>query len=101
MDATRLTRKEFDEMLEYSCSIPTGKAIGKRWKRDENFNGRTEQNVIDTVEKSLATDDPWLQKFAKGDWLMGEYMVDPEAKMCADGKPDTVLIKWTRIEIIP
>ncbi|WP_036291520.1 hypothetical protein [Methylosinus sp. PW1] len=29
----RLTRREFRELREYSCSIPTGTTPGKRWKR--------------------------------------------------------------------
>ena len=29
----RLTRREFDELPEYSASVPTGTTIGKRWKR--------------------------------------------------------------------
>lgn len=33
---TVLTRREFEELPEYSTSIPTGKKPGKRWKRDLN-----------------------------------------------------------------
>lgn len=29
-----LTKKEFDSLPEYSCSIPTGTTIGKKWKRN-------------------------------------------------------------------
>lgn len=28
-----LTQAEFDQLLEYSHSLPTGTEIGKRWKR--------------------------------------------------------------------
>lgn len=28
-----LTQKEFDDLLDYSHSLPTGKFTGKRWKR--------------------------------------------------------------------
>ena len=28
-----LTKKQFDDLLEYSTSIPTGTTIGKQWKR--------------------------------------------------------------------
>lgn len=31
-----LTRKEFDDLLEYSSSIPTGTTIGKKWKRSQS-----------------------------------------------------------------
>jgi len=27
-----LTQKEFDDLLEYSCSFPTGTTVGKCWK---------------------------------------------------------------------
>lgn len=29
--------EEFRRLPEYSCSIPTGKTIGKRWKRGEPY----------------------------------------------------------------
>lgn len=29
----RVSKKAFDSLPEYSCSIPTGKTIGKVWKR--------------------------------------------------------------------
>lgn len=47
-----LTKKQFDELDEYSCSIPTGTTIGKRWKRSNSYS------------------DP------KGElkWWMGEYV---------------------------
>lgn len=32
----RLTQSQLDGLPEYSCSIPTGTTIGKRWKRDVN-----------------------------------------------------------------
>lgn len=33
---TRLTEKEFEDLPEYSRSLPTGITIGKRWKRNED-----------------------------------------------------------------
>lgn len=33
MESIFLTQKEFDELLEYSTSVPTGTAVGKIWKR--------------------------------------------------------------------
>lgn len=43
-----LTRKEFDELPEYSCSIPTGTTIGKKWKMSNHYmsgyvHGKTEE----------------------------------------------------------
>jgi hypothetical protein len=35
-----MTQREFDELLEYSCSVPTGQRIGKRWKIDRWFGSR-------------------------------------------------------------
>jgi len=52
-----LTAAEFDELPEYSCSLPTGTTIGKKWKR-----------------KKVYTDE------SKG-WLMGEYIPDADPKM--------------------
>jgi hypothetical protein len=33
--AVKLTRAEFDELLAYDCSIPTGVVVGKRWRRTD------------------------------------------------------------------
>ena len=32
-DGAYMTMREFNELLEYSCSLPTGTTAGKRWKR--------------------------------------------------------------------
>lgn len=34
-ESISLTQKQFDELPEYSCSIPTGTTIGKRWKKND------------------------------------------------------------------
>lgn len=34
METIILTKQEFDELPEYSCSMPTGTTIGKKWKRN-------------------------------------------------------------------
>ena len=47
-DVLYISKGEFDSLLEYSASYPTGTTIGKRWKR----------NVSDTSEPV---------------WLIGEY----------------------------
>lgn len=36
-----VTQAAFDALPEYSCSIPTGTRIGKRWKRAKNYRDRT------------------------------------------------------------
>lgn len=33
LPTTQMTQKEFDAVLEYSSSIPTGTDLGKKWKR--------------------------------------------------------------------
>jgi len=47
--------EDFRSLLEYSCSLPTGTAIGKRWKRGQPYDKPTE-------------------------WFMGEYAPDPDPK---------------------
>lgn len=37
IETIELTDAEFEALPEYSCSIPTGVIIGKRWKRGEPF----------------------------------------------------------------
>lgn len=49
-----LTKTEFDELLDYSCSNPSGTTIGKRWKRRSDYHDET-----------------------KG-WYMGEYIEHPD-----------------------
>lgn len=38
-----LSKREFEDLPEYSCSLPTGTTIGKRWKRDRNFGRRSDR----------------------------------------------------------
>jgi len=33
-----ITQKELDDLGEYSCSLPTGTIIGKRWKCKKDYN---------------------------------------------------------------
>lgn len=37
VEEVELTQAEFDALLEYSTTIPTGKRIGKQWKRQIYF----------------------------------------------------------------
>jgi hypothetical protein len=34
-----MTRDAFEALPEYSCTIPTGTTIGKRWRRGEPYVG--------------------------------------------------------------
>lgn len=54
LDVAQMTQAAFDALLEYTTTLPTGKTIGKRWKR-YLFAGP-----------------------AKGTWVMGEYVEDPD-----------------------
>ena len=77
VDVTRLTQAEFRELGEYSCSLPTGTTIGKRWKCNTN------------AFTACLRDKPPR-------WLMGEYY--------DLGPPDNakeIGIRWTKIEVIP
>jgi hypothetical protein len=65
-----LSKKEFDNMYEYSTSLPSGTYYGKCWKA----------------------------KWGAG-WFMGEYVPDPRAKIGKDGQPDSVKINWRKIEV--
>lgn len=91
---TVLTRKEFDELLDYSCSLPTGTTIGKRWKRNNNAYRRPLCSHLHVFDGTREPD------FQGPDWWMGEYALDPEAKMGRDGKPETVLILWSKIVVV-
>lgn len=67
----RLTEAEFYALPDYSCTLPTGTTIGKRWRRREPYEiGPEIENV----------------------WYMGEYVE------CDD--PGKVGIEWSLIEIL-
>lgn len=68
----RLTEGEFNDLPNYSCSLPTGTTIGKRWKRREPY----EDGPPGTVHL----------------WYMGEYVEHPD--------PETVGIEWFLIELL-
>lgn len=36
-DVVRLTQAEFNALLDYSASLPTGTTIGKQWKRRNDY----------------------------------------------------------------
>jgi len=71
-----VTREEFDELLEYSCSLPTGTTLGKRWKRDNN-SGTLRPRPKDTTP----------------DWYLGEYYMD---ETIPEGE---VGIRWRKLVI--
>lgn len=68
MKETVITRQELAALGEYSCSIPTGVTIGKRWRRDMNAYREDRRG-------------------AQSEWVIGEF-VDI-------GSKEEVGIKWT------
>lgn len=66
-----LTQAELEALPEYSCSLPTGTTIGKRWKLDVHFRPGP-PNAFPA-------------------WLLGEYTAHPD--------PGLVGITWRRIVV--
>lgn len=64
----KMSISEFDALLEYSTTLPTGTTIGKKWKRHIRSGAH------------------------QGEWWLGEYVADP------DGNPNMVGITWAKIE---
>jgi hypothetical protein len=83
METTYLTQKEFDTLLEYSTSIPTGTTIGKRWKRHRYYFKNTKG------AKFNAGYLPGDVVLISDEWSMGEYITHDDPKL--------VGIKWTNI----
>ena len=82
----QLTKREFDELSEYSCTLPTGTTLGKRWKRDQNAYRHPVCAHLHIFDGTREPD------FRGPSWWMGEYVPDPDPKM--------VGIRWYKIEIV-
>lgn len=54
MEVVEMTQQEVDDLLEYSTTLPTGKTIGKRWKRYLHLGPKA------------------------GSWVLCEYVEDPD-----------------------
>lgn len=70
MEKITLSESEFNKLADYSCTLPTGTTLGKRWKCKKTYHD------------------------ASQGWLMGEYVPHPQ------NKPNKVGIRWTEIEVI-
>lgn len=68
MKETTISVRELAQLPEYSCSVPTGTTIGKRWRRDVNAYRQDRRG-------------------APPEWVLGRY-VDI-------GDPENVGIEWT------
>ena len=71
MDEEVITLEELSDLFEYSCSLPTGTTIGKRWR--------------------LAT--AWNRRATETEWQIAEYVEHPD--------PDKVGIKWVWAVVEP
>ena len=82
----RLARKEFEELPEYSCTIPTGMPIGKKWKCDRMAYRKDDEACIWKVNQVFLGKKPM-------EWWQGEYVeLDPPS-------PGWVRIQWDPISI--
>jgi len=82
VEVVELTRAEFDALLEYSCTVPTGTTIGKRWKKNADaYQGQH------TILSKAVEDITGLPQ----NWWMGEFVEDPDPKMIG--------IKWRKIQL--
>lgn len=80
-----LTKKEFDNLPEYSCSIPTGTTIGKQWKKNCNFQRPLREKRFFLF---------WKKKIPhEFDWYRATY----EEKDPPD--PKMVNIRWEKIKL--
>lgn len=88
METVVLTKEEFDSMLEYSSTLPSGTTLGKVWRSDFlAYAPPAERRRLTLAHKS------------QHDWYMGEYVPDPKAKLDRNGQPETIRIVWRKIEI--
>lgn len=88
-----LTMPEFEKQLgdfgEYSCSLPTGTTIGKKWFRNEDAyaHEKSEERLVASTERRIRGDFP--------DWWQGEYAE------CDPPHPNRVAIIWRKVRIVP
>lgn len=74
-----LTRAQFDALLEYSTSIPTGTTVGKQWKCNKAVARR--------LAGSVHTEE---------DWWLGEYIEEKQEPWKSKGY---IGISWRKIVI--
>jgi hypothetical protein len=78
LQTLKLSLAELSQLPEYSCTLPTGTILGKRWRRNvtPGHNGSASREV-----------DP------DATWIVGEYVESTERGYVA--------IKWYRVAIKP
>jgi len=67
-----ISREDLRKMLEYSCTLPTGTYLGKRWRRD-----------IHEPKRNAG------QLGLEPEWVIGEYIPDPKHD------PEMIGIRWS------
>lgn len=85
-DTTAVMPQEvFERLAEYSCSLPTGTVIGKRWR-----SARTTHVMPPRAVEETSIGEPLPGRI----WLMGEYYA-----LSPDENPrgDLIGIRWRRI----
>lgn len=90
-----LTKAKFQRQLaefgEYSCSLPTGTIVGKKWFRN---NDSYLHMKLDDVEHVIgATERKMTHAFP--DWWQGEYAE------CIPPSSERIRIIWRKVRIIP
>lgn len=70
-----LSRADFEALPNYSCSVPTGTTIGKRWRRGVPYR----EPVV---------------------WFLGEYYELPEGERFDRRGEPLIGIRWRRITVL-
>ena len=75
-----ITQGMFDKLLEYSCSLPTGTALGKVWKCRRPYKG---DNPIWYLGRYVEHQDPLLVAI---EWRLVEISTPFEVAVTFDAK---------------
>lgn len=83
-----MTGEELRRLPEYSCTLPTGAAHGKRWRRDGNFMARRRCSMLHPWDGTPEPEEDGE------DWYVGEYARDPASS-------EHFLILWKKVVLEP
>ncbi len=82
METKTITQKEFDGLDEYSCSVPTGTTLGKKWKCKRDYHDASKGWFIGEYGKPF--DDPRGKRFCQKvpiSWAIIEIREQKELKV--------------------
>lgn len=85
-----LTKDEFEDLLAYNVTLPTGTIIGKRWKR-QRWDIDKACRKCPNCKMGILCGKGWINE-----WDMGEYVEEPDQEKY----PNSVAIKWREIVIL-